>query len=170
MMAAAASPAPAQRRTQQRPAEPAPVQAAPSAQPQPQSLPVPDQLTVAKLVWATMAAVDQGNRTGNYSVLRDLGSPTFQASANPATLAAAFANMRNRGLDLSDTFLSPPTYEFAPALVEARVLRARGTFNLRPIGIAFDLLFQWNGSWQIHNIAIAPFDSTRAGAGAAAQR
>ena len=120
---------------------------------------MPDPLTVAKLVWGTMAAVDQGNRTGNYSVVRDLSSATFQASATQAMLAQAFAPMRRAGLDLADSFLVAPTYEFAPAMVEARTLRTRGTFNLRPTGIAFDLLFQWNGSWQIHHIAIVPFST-----------
>lgn len=120
---------------------------------------MPDALTVVKLVWSTMAAVDHGNRTGNYSVLRDLGSPTFQASANPAVLGQAFAPMRNAGLDLANAFLMAPEYEFAPAMVQPRILRARGRFNLRPMGFAFDLLFEWNNGWQIHHISVLPFNS-----------
>jgi hypothetical protein len=47
-------------------------------------------------------------------------------------------------------------------MVEPRTLRTRGTFNLRPTGIAFDLLFQWNGGWQIHHISILPFSTAGA--------
>lgn len=127
-----------------------------SRQPAAQSLPVPDQLTLSKLLWSTIAAVDHANKTGNYSVLRDLGSTGFQTINNAAALAGIFAGIRNQRIDLSDTLLVPPTYEFAPVMVEPRLLRMRGAFNLRPRAIAFDLIYQWNDGWKLHGIALEP--------------
>lgn len=126
------------------------------------ALPVPDQVTLLKLLWSTMAAVDQANKTGNYSVLRDLGSEGFQANNNAAGLAGIFAQIRAQRVDLSDTLIVTPTYEFAPAMIEPRLLRMRGAFNLRPQAIAFDLIYEWKDGWRLHGIAIDPRPSSPA--------
>lgn len=118
--------------------------------------PVPDQSTLSKLLWSTMAAVDQANKTGNYSVLRDLGSSGFQANNNAASLAAVFASIRAQRLDLSDTLLVAPSYEFPPAITQPGILRMRGRFPMRPTAVAFDLLYEWNQGWRLHGVAILP--------------
>lgn len=134
----------------------APQAATAQAQPRAAAMPVPDQLTLSKLLWSTMAAVDQANKTGNYSVLRDLGSSGFQANNNAATLANVFASIRAQRLDLSDTLLVAPSFEFAPAMVQPGVLRMRGRFPLRPTAVAFDLIYEWNQGWRLHGIALLP--------------
>ncbi len=134
--------------------QPRPQPAAPVAQ-----VAVPDALTVAKLVWSTMAAVDHANATGNYSVLRDLGAPSFQANNNAANLASIFQAIRNQRLDLSNTLLVTPTFDIGPVM-EGGMLRMRGVFPLRPVGIAFDLLFQpIAGRWALFGIALAPVNN-----------
>jgi hypothetical protein len=148
---------------QQRPA----VQAqrpAPAPQQLPSSaIPVPDQLALAKLLWSTMTAVDHANKTGNYTVLRQLGSPGFQANNNDAALAATFAGIRQQRLDLSDTLLFEPIHEFAPGIVQG-VLRMRGMFRMRPTGVQFDLLYQWvQGGWRLHAVALRPIPTTPGG-------
>ncbi|MDQ3140006.1 MAG: hypothetical protein M3Q15_04710, partial [Pseudomonadota bacterium] len=125
---------------------------------------VPDQATLTKLLWSSMAAVDQANKTGNYSVLRDLGSQGFQTYNNAATLAATFADIRTRQIDLSDTLLVAPTYEFAPTMVGPGLLRMRGRFALRPTAIGFDFIYEWNAGWRLHGVSIMPFDMPRAAA------
>ncbi|MDP8994892.1 MAG: hypothetical protein M3N07_07935, partial [Pseudomonadota bacterium] len=60
-----------------------------------------DVLTVSRLVWSALAALDHANQTGNYSVLRDLGAPAFQANNSAATLAAIFEAVRAQRVDLS---------------------------------------------------------------------
>lgn len=137
--------APAIAASQARPA-PAPVQAPPQ-------LPVPDPITINKLLWSTMAAVDQANKTGNYSVLQQLGSPGFQASNDVARLAGIFAGIRQQRLDLSDTLLVEPWFEFPPGF-QGPLLRLRGGFRMRPTSVEFDLLYQWNNGWRIDAIAI----------------
>lgn len=148
----AAAPAYGQARPQPRPQV-----TAPAAQG-----PVPDALTVAKLVWSTIAAVDHANATGNYSVLRDLGAPGFQSANNAATLGAVFQNIREQRLDLSNALLVTPTYDLGP-LIEGGMLRVRGLFPLRPTGIAFDLLFQpVGGRWALFGIALRPVPNVAA--------
>lgn len=119
----------------------------------PSAAPVPDRLTVLKLLWGTMAAVDQANRTGNYSVLRDLGSATFQAGSNPTTLAAAFAPLRAQSIDLADTLLATPTWIQAPA-VQAGQLRMSGSFPIRTAPVLFEAAFIWEGGWRLHGLAV----------------
>ncbi len=134
----------------------APRPAQTQAQAQAQALPVPDRPTQLKLLWGTMAAVDHANRTGNYSVLRDLGSTGFQTTNNPATLAAAFADLRAQAVDISDTLVVSPTYEIEPTMIAPDMLRMRGRFKLRPRAIGFDLIFQWSKGWRLHGIAVQP--------------
>lgn len=138
-------PAPAQ------PPRPAPRQAAPAAA---ANVPVPDQRTALKMLWSIMAALDQANRTGNYSVLRDLGSSAFQTNNNPANLATIFARLRGQQIDLTDTLLVTPNWQVSPTMVAPTVLRMRGTFPLRPQPIAFDLLFAWDRGWRLDGVAV----------------
>jgi len=114
---------------------------------------IPDQAGLARMVWSMMAAVDHANKTGNYNVLRSLGSLDFQASNSATALSRVFASIREQGINLSDTLSIEPSYEFAPAL-EGGMLRLRGAFRMRPQAVQFDLLFQWNQGWMLQGIAV----------------
>lgn len=114
---------------------------------------MPDSAGIAKLIWTTIAAVDHANRTGNYTVLRQLGSPSFQATNNPQALANVFAGIRQQRVDLSNTLLLEPVLEFPPR-IENGHLRIRGGFRMRPTAVQFDLLFEWNQGWQLVGIAM----------------
>ncbi len=119
----------------------------------PAAAPVPDQLTILKLLWSTMAAVDQANRTGNYSVLRDLGSSAFQAGSNPTSLAAAFTPLRSQGIDLGDTLLTMPNWTQVPT-VQGGQLRMSGSFPIRTAPVVFDVAFVWERGWRLHGLAV----------------
>lgn len=137
----------------------APLAAAAQAPARPQAviqLTVPDDLTLAKLAWTSIAAVDHANITGDYSVLRELCAPSFQQTNSIAALAASFQALRAQQVDLGNAFLVAPVFEFPPAIVQGGLLRMRGSFPIRPTGIAFDLLFQYiGGRWRIFAIAVA---------------
>jgi hypothetical protein len=149
-LAGAAAPLPAQAP----PRVPAP---APAPARIPDQAGVPDSIVVNKLIWSAMAAVDQANRTGNYSVLRDLGAPGFQAANSVGSLAGTFRTLKTSQIDLGLTLVVAPTLQFPPTIVGDGLLRVRGTFPLRPSIIAFDLLFQnIAGQWRIFGIAVAP--------------
>ena len=109
----------------------APLAAQESAQPPASLQPVPSRLELSKLIWSTMAAVDHANKSGNYSVLRDMASPAFQAANDPASLVLTFSGLRQSGVDLSNTLLLAPTYQRAP-VVQNGVLQVQGYFGIRP--------------------------------------
>ena len=120
--------------------------------------PIPGELELAKMVWSTMVAVDHANRAGNYSVLRDLSAPGFQAANDGAKLTEIFASLRASGVDLTNTLLIPPTYRVKPAIIQPGVLRMQGVFAMRPTAIEFDLYFQWvNSQWRLFGVSVAPY-------------
>jgi len=129
----------------------------PSVQPPPSLRPTPSQLELSRMIWSTVAAVDHANRSGNYSVLRDISAQPFQINYNPARLTEIFAGLRNSNIDLSTALLVPPTYYEAPQMVREDLFRVKGLFQLRPISITFDMFFQWEqGRWKLAGIDIQP--------------
>jgi hypothetical protein len=140
-------------------------QGQPAAQQRPAPAPAPvtqaqpvDPLTLDKLTWSTIAALDHANQTGNYSVLRDLGAPSFQTANSDATLAGIFESIRTRRLDLSNALVAAPSYQIQ-GINQQGLLRMRGFFPVRPTGIAFDLLYQnVGGQWRLLGISVGPVD------------
>lgn len=126
-------------------------------QPPPSAQPVPGSLELNKLIWSTLAAVDHANRSGNYSVLRDMSAQGFQINNDPARLAEIFSGLRNARIDLSDSLLVAPTFLEAPKQLQADIFEVKGVFSLRPVSIYFDLYFQWEqGRWKLFGIDLAP--------------
>lgn len=141
--------------------------AAPSVQAPPALSPVPDQLEMSKLIWSTILAVDHANRSGNYSVLRDMSAQGFQINNDAARLAQIFSGLRESRIDLSNALLVPPTYFEAPRQVQADVFEVKGLFQLRPTSIQFDLYYQWEqGRWKLFGIDIQPVSMVQAMPGA----
>jgi hypothetical protein len=114
----------------------------------------PEQATY--LVRAALLTLNDANRSGNYTVLRDLAAPEFQARNNAADLAGAFADLRRRKFDLFAAALLAPVIQ-PPQLVEnGQVLRLTGNFPTRPLRIDFDLLFKnVAGQWRLYGISVA---------------
>lgn len=151
---------------------PALAQAAqPAIQPPPSIRPVPDSLELSKLVWSTMLAVDHANRSGNYSVLRDMSAQGFQINNNAARLAQIFTGIRDQRIDLSNSLLVPPTYTEPPRQVQADIFEVKGLFQLRPTSIYFDMYFQWEqGRWKLFGIDIQPLSMVEAMPGTTQQQ
>ncbi len=119
--------------------------------------PVPSDLEMAKLVWSTMAAVDHANRSGNYSVLRDISANGFQINNDPSRLAQIFSGIRTARIDLGNALLVAPTYLAAPQQIQADIFEVKGVFALRPTQIYFDMYFQWEqGRWKLFGISLEP--------------
>ena len=135
----------------------------PSVVPPPSLRPTPSQLELSRMIWSTVAAVDHANRSGNYSVLRDISAQAFQINYNPAKLTEIFSGLRNSNIDLSTALLVPPTYYEAPQMVREDLFRVTGLFQLRPISISFDMFFQWEqGRWKLAGIDIQPAEMVAA--------
>jgi hypothetical protein len=119
------------------------------------NLPVTIEQTLY-LIRATLITLNDANRTGNYTVLRDLASPDFQASNTAADLAQVFADLRRRNFDLFAAALAAPQLATPPYLDPNQMLRLTGHFPTRPLQINFDLTFQnVNGQWRLFGIAVA---------------
>jgi hypothetical protein len=118
---------------------------------------VPAPIVALALVRSVMLAVDQANKTGNYTVLRDLGSPNFRAANDAARLAQIFATIRAQGVDLLATAVVEPIYKEPPRLTEKRMLYIAGQFPIAPRPVRFELLFEVEaGQWRLYGVSIAP--------------
>src|SRR5215472_16903785 len=72
-----------------------------------------DRNGVLILIRSTLLALDHANKTGNYTVLRDLGAPGFQANT-AARLAEIFASQRKDNIDLSGVVVLEPQLTVLP--------------------------------------------------------
>ena len=144
---------------------PAPPQAAPPNQPATAlAVPAPEVLLV--LIRTTLVALNQAVSTGNFTVLRDLGSPAFQAANSPAQLGVIFAGLRNRNIDLSPVVVVTPEVSEPPQITQDQMLRLVGRFPTKPLQVQFQLLFQpVYGQWRLFGMAV---DAVAAPAAAAA--
>ena len=135
-------------------AQPAPAPKAPAAVQQPR-LPATLEQSLY-LIRSTLLTLNDANRSGNYTVLRDLASPAFQQRNTAADLAAIFTDLRRRNFDLYAVAILPPRLDAPPALDRNGMLRLTGTFPTRPLAIRFDLLFQVvDGQWRLFGISVA---------------
>jgi hypothetical protein len=122
---------------------------------QQQSLPIPIEQALY-LIRSTLLTLNDANRSGNYSVLRDLAAPDFQARNTAADLAQIFSELRRRKLDLHGAALLAPKFSAIPALEQNGLLRLTGFFQTHPEQINFDLLFQSvAGELRLYGISIA---------------
>jgi hypothetical protein len=115
---------------------------------------MPDAYKLNMMIRTTLIALNQANQTGNYSVLRDLGTPQFQSLNNDARLGEIFAALRNRKLDLSPLLFFDPKLIREPA-VQNGLLRLTGYIPTDPERILFDMGFERVGDqWRLSAIVI----------------
>ncbi len=122
---------------------------------------VPDYPGQAMLIMNTLTAVNHGNITGNYTVLRDLASERFRRQNTAGDLATTFANLRKQKLDLSPILVTKPQLTQRPAQDQYGRMQLVGYFPTRPQAVQFGLVFQKiNGGWVIDEITvdIAPIE------------
>jgi hypothetical protein len=108
------------------------------------------------LIRSTLLTLNDANRSGNYTVLRDLAAPDFQTRNNAADLALIFTDLRRRNFDLYGAALLAPQLTAVPALEQNGMLRLTGYIPTQPMQINFDLLFQnVNNQWRLFGISVA---------------
>lgn len=124
------------------------------ATPQQPQLPVTIEQALY-LIRSTLLTLNDANRTGNYTVLRDLAAPDFQARHTAADLSVIFSDLRRRRFELYGAALLAPQLAAPPALDSEKRLRLSGIFPTRPLQIQFDLAFQVVGDhWRLADITI----------------
>jgi len=108
------------------------------------------------LVRSTLMMLNDANRSGNYTVLRDLAAPDFQAKNSAADLAQSFADLRRRNFDLFAAATLPPQFTAGPALDVNGRLRLIGFIPTSPLRISFDLTFlSVGGQWRLLAVSVA---------------
>jgi hypothetical protein len=113
-----------------------------------------DRNGVLILVRSALLALDQANKTGNYTVLRDLGAPGFQVNT-AARLSEVFAKERADNLDLSGVTVIEPQLSLLPQIEATGMLRMAGFFPSVPSQVNFDLVFApVSGQWRIYGIGV----------------
>jgi hypothetical protein len=113
-----------------------------------------DRNGVLILVRSTILALDQANKTGNYTVLRDLGAPGFQAN-NAARLAEIFAAQRRDNLDLSGVAVIDPQLTVLPQIEANGMMRMAGFFPSVPQQVNFEMLFApVNGQSRLFGLSV----------------
>src|ERR1700682_4203791 len=112
-------------------------QTAPAAQAAPKPAQI-DRNGVLILIRSALIALDQGNKTGNYTVLRDLGAPGFQSNT-AARLAEIFATQRRDNIDLSGVAVLDPQLTLLPQVEANGMLRMAGFFPSVPTQGNFEL-------------------------------
>jgi hypothetical protein len=118
---------------------------------------LPSPASALALIRYTLLAVDQANKTGNYTVVRDISGPDFQDANDPARLAQIFAPLRAQGVDMFVVAVTEPLYKEPPRITAKRMLYVAGQFPTTPHRINFELLFEVvRGQWRIYGISITP--------------
>ena len=114
-----------------------------------------DRNGVLMLIRSTLLALDHANKTGNYTVLRDLGAPGFQVNT-AARLAEIFAKQRGDKLDLSGVAVIDPQLSLLPQIEPNGLLHMTGFFPSVPSQVNFELLFApVDGQWRVFGVSLS---------------
>jgi hypothetical protein len=115
---------------------------------------VPSDAVLLLLIRSSLFALHQSNMTGNYQFLQGISSVPFQNANPPGKLFQVFANLRNRGVDLSPVMIMQPKLIAKPEVNQRGVLRISGFFPVEPERIYFDLKFLRGpqGRWRLFGI------------------
>jgi len=107
------------------------------------------------LIRSSLIALDQANKTGNYTVLRDLGAPNFQATNNAARLGDIFAALRRDKVDLSGVAALDPQLTLLPQIEPNGLMHMTGFFPSVPAQVKFDLAYApVDGQWKLFGISV----------------
>jgi hypothetical protein len=137
-----------------RPAQPAPPTQPAPTQPAPKPAPI-DRNGVLILIRSILLALDHANKTGNYTVLRDLGAPAFQVNT-AARLAEIFADQRRDNLDLSAVAAIDPQLSVLPQIEANGFMRLVGFFPSIPRPVNFEMIFApVDGQWRLFGLSVA---------------
>ena len=118
---------------------------------------VPNAYELTILVNATLTALNHANRTGNYSVLRDLSAPSFKRLNSQAQLGNIFATHRKRQFDISAALLYAPVFSKPPRIDQKGYLHLNGHIPTQPFHLKFALIYEKSATyWRIIALSIAP--------------
>ena len=131
------------------------------AQAPPQQLVMPGAEKIVLLVRNSLITLNDALRTGNFTVLRDIGAPGFREANSAARLSQIFASLAAQNVDLAAVAVLTPQLTEQPGLDQEKgMLLIKGYFPGEPVRIDFELLYQAvDGQWRLFGIAVQPGSS-----------
>jgi len=121
---------------------------------------------ISMLIRTTLVALQQANVTGNYTVLRDLGSNSFRTINNPVRLGNIYGKLREAEIDLSPVVLLDPLLTKAPLIDANQVLIIEGFFPTEPLNIMFKMGFRFEfGAWRLLSMSVGAQEAAVQAAG-----
>jgi len=130
------------------------------AAPPPQTgIKVPQPEVLLVLIRSALIGLDHANRTGNYSVFRELGGPGLQQHSS-AQLSNAFAALRNGKIDLLPAAILTPQLTQQPTVSAEGLLQLIGFFPTQPKRIQFHIVYQpAGGQWRLAGLNVGLADA-----------
>jgi hypothetical protein len=114
-----------------------------------------DRNGVLILIRSTLLALDHANKTGNYTVLRDLGAPAFQTNS-AARLAEIFASQRKDNIDLSGVAVLEPQLSLLPQIEANGMMHMAGFFPSVPTQVNFEMAFApVERQWRLFGVSVS---------------
>ncbi|MCO5730499.1 hypothetical protein [Rhizobium sp. SSA_523] len=109
------------------------------------------------LLRSLMAAIDQANRSGNYSGLVSLGTSRFRESVTDEQLAQMFKAMRDQKVNFLATLVTEPVMTiFSGDIAAEKAVRLTGSFPMQPLPIEFDVTYlSESGAWSLAELNVA---------------
>jgi hypothetical protein len=132
-----------------------------AAQSQQEQASVPTGEVIVVLIRSTLMTLNDALQTGNFTVLRDMGSPGFREANSAARLSQLFTDIMRQQIDLSAAAVLPPQLSESPSIdPKSHMLSIKGHFAGDPVRIDFDLLYQpVGGRWRLFGLSVQPVRS-----------
>jgi hypothetical protein len=123
------------------------------AKPTPAQVALPDHDVIKRLIWTSLVALENANRT--YSVFHQMSAPGFQKANSPQRLSQLFTKLREQKVDLAQTLSVTPNFSEPPKINKNGLLTTKGIFPLQPRQIKFEFYFQRiRDQWQFLSIGV----------------
>lgn len=125
---------------------------------------VPSRPELLQLLHLTLVSLDLANRTGNYTVFRQMAAPSFQDANSVEKLAARFKAWRQAGIDLTALVLREPKFTRAPAVDEHGLLTLTGLLPGPTQQVKFALTYARDDrDWKLYALTLTTGTSTSGG-------
>jgi hypothetical protein len=116
---------------------------------------VPDADRLVLLIRTALLSLNDAIRTGNYTVLRDIGGPSFREFNSAARLSQVFSGLGAQGIDLSMIAIMAPQLSEVPTLDARNTLRLKGYFPGKPLQVNFEILYEpVGGHWRLFGLSV----------------
>jgi hypothetical protein len=119
---------------------------------------MPHAEQIVLLLRTTLLTLNDALQTGNFTVLRDAAAPGFREAHSAARLSVIFADLTQRGVELSAVAIIGPQLTEAPAInAQTGMLHLKGYFPGQPVRIDFEILYQAvQGRWRVFGLSVQP--------------